>query len=85
MCSDIPGRLVEDPDLGVEGVLVMHGQLREDVEVQLAGGKLDVVDSFVYLGDCVCLDGCIELATFKNASLYGENLGNRYPCLKQFL
>ena len=30
-CSDILGRLVEDDDLDVEGGLVMHGQLMEDL------------------------------------------------------
>ena len=30
-CSDIPERLLEDPDLGVQGVLVMHGQQAKDL------------------------------------------------------
>ena len=37
--------------LGVESVLVMHGQLMEGLEVELADGKF-VFGSFVYLGDC---------------------------------
>ena len=40
----------------------MHGQL---MEVQLGDGKLDVVDNFVYIGDCICLGGGCELATIK--------------------
>ena len=54
-CSDIPGRLVEDPDFRCRRCLgnawVIDG--RPCVELQLADGKLDVVDSFVYLGDCL--------------------------------
>ena len=30
-CSDIPGRLVEDPDFRCRRCLVMHGQLMEDL------------------------------------------------------
>ena len=61
--------------LGVEEVLVMQGQLMEDlcVEVQLADGKLDVVANFVYLSDCICPGGGCELATTKRCrSAWGK-------------
>ena len=47
---------------------------RPCVEVQLADGKLDVVDNFVYLGDCICRDGCCELATIKRCHSAWGNL-----------
>ena len=66
-CSDIPGRLVEVPDFRCRRCLgnawVIGG--RPCVAVQLAGGKLDVVDNFVYLGDCICPSEVCELATIK--------------------
>ena len=77
-CSDIPSRLVEDPNFrfrrylgnarGIDG--------RPCVEVQLSDGKLDVVDNFVYLGDCICPgEGC-ELATIKRCcSAWGQFRG----------
>ena len=64
---DIPARLVEDPDswcwrhLG--NAPAIDG--KPCVEVQLADGKLDVVDNFVYLGDCICPGGGCELASIK--------------------
>ena len=74
-CSDIPGRLVEDPDVRYRKRLgnerVIDG--RPCVEVQLADRKLDVVDNFVYLGDCICPgEGC-ELAIIKRChSAWGK-------------
>ena len=66
-CSDIPGRLVEDPDFRCRRCLgdtrAIDG--RPYVEVQLADGKLNVVDNFVCLGDCICPGGGCELATSK--------------------
>ena len=66
-CSSIPGRLVEDPDFRCRRCLgnarAING--RPCVEAQLADGKLDVVDNFVYLGDCICPGGACELATIK--------------------
>ena len=58
-CSNIPGRLAEDPDFRCRSCLgnarAVDG--RPCVEVQLADGKLDVVDNFVYLGGCICSCG----------------------------
>ena len=53
-CSDIPGRLVEDPDFRCRRCLGKSKETdeRNCVEVQLDDGKLDAVDNFVYLGDC---------------------------------
>ena len=66
-CSDIPGRLAEDPAFRCRRCLgnapVIVG--RPCVEVQLIVGKLDVFDNFVYLGDCICPAGGCELATIK--------------------
>ena len=46
---------------------------RPCVEIQLANGKLDVVDNFVYLGDCICPGGGCELATIKRCrSAWGK-------------
>ena len=33
-CFNIPYRLVEDPELGLEGILVMHRQLMEDLALK---------------------------------------------------
>ena len=66
MCSEIPGKLVEDPDFRCRylgNTRVIDG--RHYVEVQLAYGKLDVLDNFVYLGDYTCPGGGCELATIK--------------------
>ena len=76
-CSNIPGRLAEDPDfrcrMCVGNAWTIDG--RPCVEVQLAGDKLDAVDNFVYLGDCICPGGGFELATIKRCcSACGEYL-----------
>ena len=43
------------------------------VEVQLADGKLDVVDSFICLGDCICPGGGCDLATIERChSAWGK-------------
>ena len=65
-CSNIPGRLSKDPDFrcGCLGnAKAIDG--RPCVEVQLADGKVDVVDNFVYLGDCICPGGDWELVTIR--------------------
>ena len=66
-CSDIPGRLVENPDFRCRRCLGNARAIdgRPCVEVQLAYGNLDVVDNFVYLADCICSGGGYELATIK--------------------
>ena len=48
-CSDIPGRLVEDPDFGCRRCLGNAQAIdgRPCADVQLADGKLDVLDNFV--------------------------------------
>ena len=66
-CSDIPDRLVEDPDFRcrrcIGNARAING--RPCVEVQLAVGRLGVADNFVYLGECSCSgEGC-ELTTIK--------------------
>ena len=54
----------------VEGALVMYQQL---MEVQLADGKLDVVDNFAYLCDCICLGRGCDLASIKRChSVWGK-------------
>ena len=65
-CSDIPGRLVEDPDFRCRRCLGNARAIdgRPCVEVQLADRKLDVVNNFVYLGDCICPGGGCELMWF---------------------
>ena len=46
---------------------------RPYVEVQLAAYKFDLVDNFVYLGDCICPGGGCELATIKRChSAWGK-------------
>ena len=74
-CSNIPGRLVEDPDFRCRRCLGYARAIdgRPCVEVQLADGKPDVVDNFVYLGDCICPGGGCELATIKKCrSAWGK-------------
>ena len=58
-CSDIPHRLVEDPGFRCRRCLGNAQAIdrRPCVKVQLADGKLDVVDNIVYLGDCICPGG----------------------------
>ena len=65
--SDIPGRLVENPDFRCRRRLgnVRAIDWRLCVEVQFADEKLNVVNNFVYLGDRVCPDGGCELVTIK--------------------
>ena len=60
---------------------------RPCLEVQLDDGKLDVVDNFVYLGDCICSSVGCELATIKRCRSAWANLENSYPSLlvKEFL
>ena len=77
MCSEIPGKLVEDPDFRCRclgNTRVIDG--RHYVEVQLAYGKLDVLDNFVYLGDYTCPGGGCELATIKWCLSAWESLEN---------
>ena len=74
-CFDIPSRLVEDPNFRCRRCLGNEQAIdgKPSVEVQLADGKLDVVDNFVYLGDGICPgEGC-ELATIKRCcSAWGK-------------
>ena len=60
-CSDFPSRLLEDSDFRCRRCLDNAQAIdeRPHVEVQLADGKLDIVDNFTYLGDCICLSICI--------------------------
>ena len=63
-CSDNPGRLFEDPVFRcrcLRSAQAIDG--RPCVAVEISGGKLDVVDNFIYLGDCTCPVGGCELAT----------------------
>ena len=67
-CSDINGRLdPEDPDFRCRRCLgnAQATEGRPCLEVQLADCKLDVVDNFVYFGDCICPGKGCELATVK--------------------
>ena len=76
-CSDIPGRLVEDPDFRCRRCVGNAQAInrRPCVEVQLADGKLDVVDNFVYVGVQVEV---VNLLLLKDAALHGEKLENCY-------
>ena len=59
-CFNIPD-LDEDPDFSCRwfgNAQAIDG--RPWVKVQLADGKLNVVDTFVYLGDCICPGGGYE-------------------------
>ena len=62
-CSDIPGRLLEDPDFRCKRCLgnAWTADGRPCVEVQLSDGKLDAYNNFVYLGNCICQGGGCEL------------------------
>ena len=66
-CSDIPVRLVEDPDFRCRRCLGNAQEIdgRPCVEIQLGDEKLDPVDNFVYLGNCISPGGYFELATIK--------------------
>ena len=68
-CSNNPGRVVEDLNFRCRRCLGNGGAIdgRPCVEVQLADGKLNVVDNFVYLGDRICPGGgypCLLLKQF---------------------
>ena len=54
---------------------------RPYVEVQLADGKLDVVDNFVYLGNCISLAGGCELVTIKRCCSAWEKFRELLPFL----
>ena len=87
-CSDIPGGLAKDPDFrGRCPGNAWAIDRRPCVEVQLADEKLDVVNNFVYFGDCICQVEVLNLPLSKDATLHGESLKKSYPCLlvKQFL
>ena len=73
-CSDIPGGLAKDPDFrGRCPGNAWAIDRRPCVEVQLADEKLDVVNNFVYFGDCICPSRGSELATIKGCrSAQGE-------------
>ena len=64
-CSDIPDRVVEDVDFRCKSCLANAWAIDGRPCVELAHDKLDVVDNFVYHGDCICPDGGYELATIK--------------------
>ena len=84
-CGRIPGRLVKDPDFRCR-CLGNAWAIDEKpcAKVQLAEGKIDVVDNFVYLGNYMKV---ASLPLLKDAALRGENLENSYSCLlvKKFL
>ena len=66
-CKHIPCRLVKDPDFRCRRCLGNAWAIdgRPCAKVQLAEGKIGVVDNFVYPGDYTCPDGGCELATIK--------------------
>ena len=79
------GRLI----LGVEGVLVIHGQLMEDLVLK-ANMLMESLMYFTVLSILVTAFGQVEVVSLpllRDAALHGENLENSYPCLlvKQFL
>ena len=82
-CSDIPGRVVEDLDFRCRRCLGNAGAIdgRPCVEVQLADGKLDVADNFVYLGDCICSGGGCDLATIKRCRSAWRKFRDLLPLL----
>ena len=47
----------------------------------IAEGKLDVVDNFVYLGDCICPVGGCELATIKRCCFAWAKFRELLPSL----
>ena len=67
--SAVPGRLVEDSDFRCSRCICNAQAFdgRSSVEAQPADGKLDVVDNFVYLDNCICPGGGCELATVSAA------------------
>ena len=81
-CSDIPGRLVEDPHFRCRRCLGNAQAIdgRPCIEFQLANDKLDVVGNFI------CLSGGCEIVTIKRCHSAWDSLENCYPCLlvKQF-
>ena len=75
-CSDIPGRLVEDPDIRCDRCLGNARPIngRPCVEVHRADGKIDVVTNFVYLGDCICPGGGCKFNTvMRYHSVWGKS------------
>ena len=72
-----PGSIVKDPDFRCSRCLGNAHAIDGGpcVEVQLADGELDVVNSFVYLGDCICPGKVVSLPLLKDAALHWENLG----------
>ena len=64
-CSDIPDRVVEDVDFRCKSCLANAWAIDGRPCVELAHDELDVVDNFVYHGDCICPGGGYELATIK--------------------
>ena len=77
------GRLVEDLDFRCRGCLgnARASDGRSCVEVQLAEGKFDVVDNFVYLGDCICPGRGCELATITRCCSAWGKLKELLPLL----
>ena len=82
-CSNILGRLIEDPDFRCRRCLGNARAIdgRPCAEVQLADGRLDVVDNFVYLGDSICPGGSFELANIKRCHSACGKISEPLPLL----
>ena len=81
-CSEIQVRLVEDPDFRCRRCLDSAFEIdgKPCVEVQLADGKLvDVVENFVYVGDCVFPGVGCELTTIKRCRSVREKFRELLP------
>ena len=63
-CSGIKGKLTADPSYNCKGCMGLCRTIdrRPENHVTLEGSKLDVVESFHYLGDELCPGGGCELA-----------------------
>ena len=77
-CSGIKGKLTADPSYKCKRYKRICRRIdgRPENHVTLEGSKLDVVESFCYLGDEICPGGGCELATIARTRAAWESLVN---------
>ena len=81
-CSGIKGRLVNIPDFKCHRSLGLTCPIdsRPVEHVSLGDQKLEAVESFVYLGDGITLNGGCEISPTGRICSVWESFVNYFPC-----
>ena len=86
-CSGIKGKFTADPSYKCKRCMGLFRPIdgRPENHVTLEGSKLDVVESFRYLGNKLCPGGGCELATIARSRVAWEKFRKLLPLLSSMI